>query len=191
MSFDAIGCSAPTGSPLQRRAHRVGEGRGRPPDQPAQVAGPVVEEADEVVLIDVREPEEHAEAAIGGANERLIPLGEVMSLRTGKLATGPLFMLVPARLVITASASVQNADASPRSLQCVVQVRPVGGGRPRNVSFLSHDTLGPNESRTVTLTTGVAVSPGSYDVALLCASVLANPGGKVLAADLTVTAFAL
>jgi hypothetical protein len=116
-------------------------------------------------------------------------LGEVMTLGTGAHATGPIFTLVAARLIVIASACLYNADESPRSFQCVVQVRRAGGVA-QNVSFATHESLGRAENRTVTLTTGFAVTPGTYDVALLCGSGAANLGGKVSAADLTVIAVA-
>ena len=114
-------------------------------------------------------------------------LGDVMTLSTGGRHTGPLVTTFPARLIVTGTAYLHNGDTSERSIQCKLQLRPAGGAA-QDVTFLSYDSLAQYDNRTWTQTTGLDVAPGTYDLALLCSTGLANPGGRVFYADLTVTA---
>jgi len=63
------------------------------------------------------------------------------------------------------------------------------GDTPQLISFTTYDNFDFYENDTWSLTTGIDVDPGTYNVALQCETGLANNGGYVFYADLTATAY--
>ncbi|SDD21242.1 hypothetical protein [Nocardioides lianchengensis] len=115
-------------------------------------------------------------------------LGDVTTLSSGPgQRSGRLRLTEPARLIVAADAYLHNGNVSGRSFNCQVDLRPVGG-TARSITFPSHDSFGQYENKTWAQTASEAATPGTYDVALRCSTGLANNGGRVYYADLTVTA---
>lgn len=114
--------------------------------------------------------------------------GEVIALSSGPgERSGALRLTEPARLVVSVDAYLNNDDVTGRAMNCQVDLRPQGGAA-RQITFNSYDSLGQYENKTWSQTASEAVTPGTYDVALRCSTGLANNGGRVFYADLTVMA---
>jgi hypothetical protein len=115
--------------------------------------------------------------------------GDVMTLSTGGRHSGPITIAANARLVVTASAYLNNEDTNTRSLACYMELRPQGAAAEQ-LSFKTYDSLAQFDSKTFSVTTAMDVAAGTFDVALLCSTGLANAGGRVFHGDLTVVAYA-
>ncbi len=112
---------------------------------------------------------------------------DVATLSTGVRSTGALVLPREARLIVTASAALANSVTISARTGCRVVLRP-DGLPARTLTFESGDYMtGP---ATLSLTTGIDVDAGTYDLAIQCNTFPANNGGFIYGADLTAVAYA-
>jgi len=114
--------------------------------------------------------------------------GEVDAIGSGPGDhSGKVVIPAASRIFVTASAGLQNLSGSTRTMSCLVELRPSDGSPVRRWNQTG-EFVDANGEESWSQTTSFAVSPGTYDVALMCSTWPANNGGSAGYADLTVEA---